>query len=144
MWNWIVWNRTFYMYKIELALNNLQWLMCHKPKYICLPHTHRRTQTGTHPQYLSICLPPSLSLGSYWVMLLSYIYNGYLHYISYRQNTIHTYMCVSGRCVHIIMIIKDCWQYGFYWLSLSLSLSLSLTHTHTHTHTIYPYFIVLG
>ena len=25
---WIVWNRTVYMYKLDLALNNLQW--CHK------------------------------------------------------------------------------------------------------------------
>ena len=28
--NWIVWNWTVYMYKIDLALNNLQWLICHK------------------------------------------------------------------------------------------------------------------
>ena len=33
MLNWIVWNRTVYMYKNWiLALNNLQWLMCHKTK----------------------------------------------------------------------------------------------------------------
>ena len=32
MRNWIVWNRTVYMYKMDLALNNLQWLMCHKTK----------------------------------------------------------------------------------------------------------------
>ena len=31
MLNWIVWNRTVYMYK-NLALNNLQWLICHKTK----------------------------------------------------------------------------------------------------------------
>ena len=31
--NWIVWNRTVNMYKkIDLALDNLQWLMCHKTK----------------------------------------------------------------------------------------------------------------
>ena len=28
----IVWNRTVYMYKINLALNNLQWFICHKTK----------------------------------------------------------------------------------------------------------------
>ena len=45
-WNWtfltfklhtyakgIVWNRTAYMFKMDLALNNLIWLMCHKTKY---------------------------------------------------------------------------------------------------------------
>ena len=31
MLNWIVWNRTDYLYKkIDLALNNLQRLICHK------------------------------------------------------------------------------------------------------------------
>ena len=28
--NWIVWNSTDYLYKIDLALNNLQKLICHK------------------------------------------------------------------------------------------------------------------
>ena len=30
MLNWIVWNRTVSLYKMELALNNLQCLICHK------------------------------------------------------------------------------------------------------------------
>ena len=30
--NWIVWNRTVYIYIIDLALNNLQWLKYHKTK----------------------------------------------------------------------------------------------------------------
>ena len=28
----IVWNRTVYMYKMDLELNNLQWLICHQTK----------------------------------------------------------------------------------------------------------------
>ena len=32
MLNWIIWNRTIYMYKMNLTLNNLQWLICHKTK----------------------------------------------------------------------------------------------------------------
>ena len=32
MLNWIVWNRTVFMNKMDLALNNLQRLMCHKTK----------------------------------------------------------------------------------------------------------------
>ena len=32
MLNWNIWNRTFYMFKMDLALNNLQWLMCRKTK----------------------------------------------------------------------------------------------------------------
>ena len=32
MLNWIAWNRTVYRYKIDLVLNNLQWLICHKTK----------------------------------------------------------------------------------------------------------------
>ena len=30
MLNWIVWNRTDYFHKMDLALNNLQRLICHK------------------------------------------------------------------------------------------------------------------
>ena len=30
--NWIVWNRTVYMSEMDLALNNLQWLIRHKTK----------------------------------------------------------------------------------------------------------------
>ena len=32
MLEWIVWNRTVYMNKINLVLDNLQWLICHKTK----------------------------------------------------------------------------------------------------------------
>ena len=32
MLNWIVWNRTVYIYKNRFGINNLQWLMCHKTK----------------------------------------------------------------------------------------------------------------
>ena len=32
MLNWIVWNRTVYMYKNRLGINDLQWLMHHKTK----------------------------------------------------------------------------------------------------------------
>ena len=32
MLNWIVWNRTVYMYKNGFGINNLQGLMCHKTK----------------------------------------------------------------------------------------------------------------
>ena len=37
MLNWIVWNRTDYMHKMDLAFNNLQRLICHKtqPTNIC-------------------------------------------------------------------------------------------------------------
>ena len=30
--NWIVWNRTVYLYKMDLTFSNIQWLMCHKAK----------------------------------------------------------------------------------------------------------------
>ena len=30
MLNWIVWNRTDYLHKMDLALNNQQRLICHK------------------------------------------------------------------------------------------------------------------
>ena len=32
MLNWIVWNWTVNIFKIDLALNNLKWLICHKTK----------------------------------------------------------------------------------------------------------------
>ena len=32
MLNWIIWNKAVYLYKMDLALNNLQWLICHKTK----------------------------------------------------------------------------------------------------------------
>ena len=40
MLNWIVWNRTVEMYKMDLSLNNLQWLICHKTK----PNLPRRNR----------------------------------------------------------------------------------------------------
>ena len=36
--NWIVWNITVYMYRIKLALNRLQWLICYKTKPRGCPH----------------------------------------------------------------------------------------------------------
>ena len=36
MRNWIVWNRAVYLYKMDLALNNLYWLICHKNNLIFL------------------------------------------------------------------------------------------------------------
>ena len=36
MLNWIVWNRTVYMYKNVFSINNLQWLTYHKTK----PNNH--------------------------------------------------------------------------------------------------------
>ena len=30
--NWIVWNRTVYMYKNGFGINDLQWLICHETK----------------------------------------------------------------------------------------------------------------
>ena len=32
MLNWISWNKTVYMYKMDLALNNLHWIICYKTK----------------------------------------------------------------------------------------------------------------
>ena len=32
MLNWILWNRTDYLHKMDLALNNLRGLICHKTK----------------------------------------------------------------------------------------------------------------
>ena len=32
MLNWIVWNKTVYMYKNGFGINNLQLLICHKTK----------------------------------------------------------------------------------------------------------------
>ena len=58
MLNWIVWNRTVYVYKMDLALNNLQWLICHR--YAIIPNLtiifdfrtwankHANTETHTY------------------------------------------------------------------------------------------------
>ena len=37
MLNWIVLNRTDYLHKMDLALNNLQRLICHKTQQTNLP-----------------------------------------------------------------------------------------------------------
>ena len=42
MLNWIFWNRTVYLYKMDLALNNLQRLICHK--------------TQTNKLYMHVCM----------------------------------------------------------------------------------------
>ena len=46
MLNWIVWNRTDYLYKMDLALNNLQRLMCHKTQTTNQPTNHQNPQTN--------------------------------------------------------------------------------------------------
>ena len=48
--NWFVWNRTVYMYKMDLVLNNLQWLMCHKTK---------SNQTKPNTSVCSTQIPPA-------------------------------------------------------------------------------------
>ena len=61
MLNWIVWNRTVYVYKMDLALNNLQTFICPKtqtykhtenqtifPQTHTNTHTHTQTNTHTH------------------------------------------------------------------------------------------------
>ena len=53
MLNWIVWNRTVYMYKNGFGVNNIQWLNYHKPnqtriKTHILTQTNLQTQTQTH------------------------------------------------------------------------------------------------
>ena len=47
MLNWIVWNRTDYSYKMDLALNNPQWLICHKTQ------TSKQTWKLNTKNYLS-------------------------------------------------------------------------------------------
>ena len=44
MLNWIVWNRTDYQYKMDLAFNNLQKLICDK--------TQTTNQPTNQPKYL--------------------------------------------------------------------------------------------
>ena len=46
MLNWIVWNRTDYLYKMDLALDNQQILICHKHNQP--PHTHTHAFIYTH------------------------------------------------------------------------------------------------
>ena len=51
MLNWIIWNWAVYMYKKDLALNNLQWLIGHETK----PNqTNLRKLDPTRWQFLRI------------------------------------------------------------------------------------------
>ena len=45
MLNWIVLNRADYLHKMDLALNNLQMLICHKTQ-----QTNQPTKTDRGPQ----------------------------------------------------------------------------------------------
>ena len=50
MLNWIVWNRTVYLFKMDLALNNLQRWIYYKTlpnkQNLPFPHTHANKQTN--------------------------------------------------------------------------------------------------
>ena len=50
MLNWIVWNRTVYLYKMDLALNNLQRLICHKTQINT--HSEKIPSVGTRENFL--------------------------------------------------------------------------------------------
>ena len=49
MLNWIVFNRTDYLHKMDLALNNLQRLICHKTQQI-----YSYTKVVELPGYLTL------------------------------------------------------------------------------------------
>ena len=81
--NWLVWNKTVYMYKMDLALNNLLCLMCHKTKpnetilenyiqpntYFCKPSWRKRT----HSQVKFYCTYSSTHTHTYTHIYI-YIY----------------------------------------------------------------------
>ena len=52
MLNWIVWNTAVYLYKMDLALNNLQWLICHKTKPINESYGGLEQQNRTWPKLM--------------------------------------------------------------------------------------------
>ena len=64
MQNWIVWNKTVYMYKMDLVLTDTQWLICHKTK-------PNQTKGCIHPGKLSGDWQMNFSLGQYWLYCCS-------------------------------------------------------------------------
>ena len=74
MLNWIVWNRTVYMYKNGFGINNLLWLMCHKTKPNkqtdeCINH-----ETQGHRHYYIIYIYKSIIIDNeHYSIMLQYL-----------------------------------------------------------------------
>ena len=66
MLDWIVWNRTVYMYKTDLAVNNLQWLI-----YYQTNQTYKFTKSLSHVAQDCFILIPS------YFLLISALQNYY-------------------------------------------------------------------
>ena len=50
--NWIVWNKTEYLYKMDLALNNQQRFICHKPSQPTIFESFAGLDLGLNPGLL--------------------------------------------------------------------------------------------
>ena len=54
MLNWIVWNRTVYIIKIDLGLDNLEWLTCYKTKLNQTKSSKTKVKEPGLPYYLPV------------------------------------------------------------------------------------------
>ena len=100
MLNWIVWNRTDYLYKIDLALNNLQRLICHKTQttnQLLIPHKVNNKCFF----YLLTDLHISASAGFYFKLKdhSNFLRNNGLFHISFCK--------VWNRTIQLIWIIRS-------------------------------------
>ena len=114
--NWIVWNRTVYCIKMDLALNNLQRLICHK------------TQTNKH-------YPLDRLILKTWIVVdnsLSLSHSLSIYLFNSLSPSLSLYLFSSLSL-----------SFSLSLLSLSLSLSLN-THPHTHIYMyIYIYIYIV-
>ena len=83
MWIWIIWNRIVYLYKMDLALNNLQKLICHKNQPTNEPLHNRDFETFSiafralisHKQFSPSDYKENIRwlFKSYWKIMMKYI-----------------------------------------------------------------------
>ena len=107
MLNWILWNRTAYMYKNRFVINNLQWLMRHKTK----PNQTKPSLTLTLSTYIHTYVCMYVCICTY-VYICGYIYVCICGYIYIYINYLYIYM---GVWINIyISIISLCLSLSFY------------------------------
>ena len=104
-----------YMYKEDLALNNLQWLICHKtkPNNICFIYMYKEDLASNNLQWL-ICHKPNhiyliymynedLALNTH--RIISFYHSEYLNYCIYCYNYIDNVFADMSFCYMLIYSI---------------------------------------
>ena len=110
MLNWIVLNRTDYLHKMDLALNNLQRLICHKTQQA------KSNQTKSNAQIKFEIYHDSME-GNHVCLAVSLWCNGYRAGLRNRSKSVRTQ-------VALLHSLSDIYLWESYWHPYNLSYGL--------------------